>query len=549
MKKALTLFLAAMLLAGVFAGCAGSNHTATSAATTTASTSAPAASTSAATSAEATTAPVASASAAPVAYSPMTLSTMTTSQEAATNRDTDLFASALLETFNVTLDVEYIAQSSIEETMKLRYMSDENPDVEFNTFCNLDSYGVEGFYVAFDDYFDQMPNMRALWPDDFWAEYLDLTEQSDGKHYSLRVPTGAVQLVGEGFLYRMSGIEEFGVELPKTTEEFYEYLKQIKEKYPDSIPYSFRNALWGASQGFYRAFRTSDGFAYDKDYGAFTYEPVTDKFRDCQKYMARLFADGLMAPEFATQSAEQWAEQIGSGKVYVTHDYFARESWANNLCAEVDPEANWLSSHEFLNAYPDKKLFVSRYSSVGGSSARIATHNTQEEIDRIIEIFDWLCTDEGARRTQMGVEGVTYTFNADGEEEYLPNIITPLNADQGTDTLLKYNLEYRMRYYPRFFYYQGGGPSYDITQEVLANNYDYFPLYNLVLSEDDATVAADIGTVLGDMMEQYSVKFIMGQLDVGDDAVWESYVADMNKNGLEKLLPIYASYYNQKYGE
>ena len=75
----------------------------------------------------------------------------------------------------------------------------------------VDEFGVEGYFVPFDDLYDKMPNYRSAWPDDFWAEYMELAVAPDGKHYSLRVPMGNVQLVGSGWLYRMSTIEEFDV--------------------------------------------------------------------------------------------------------------------------------------------------------------------------------------------------------------------------------------------------------------------------------------------------------------------------------------------------
>jgi len=486
----------------------------------------------------------------PEQYTPMTFTTVTTSQEAASNPDKDLFAKALLEKFNITLKSDYIAQGSLLETMKLRMAGDEDPDVQFNFFADLDKYGVDGYFVPFDDYFDKMPNYRSQWPDEFWKEYLELAAASDGKHYSLRVPMGNVQLVGAGWLFRMSTIEELGAKIPETTDELYSYLKAIKTKYPDSIPISNRNGLGGLTyKCFEDAFRTDSSFKYDMDYNEFVYEPITDKFRDMLIYLNKLYKEDLISKEFSTQSAQQWSEHVGQGKVHVLLEYFAREGWANNLCAEVDPKANWLSSEKFINAYPDKKLMVTRYTSVGGSSARISTRNSQEKIDRLIKVFDWLATEEGMIKTQMGEENVTFKYNTKGEIEYMDHIITPLNPDKGTDTLLKYNLEYRIMNYPRYFYYQGGGPSVTIGNLVRKNGYDYFKPFALEFTDAEKVTVADYGTVVSDKMAEYALKFIMNQLDPKDDATWSSYVDTMNKSGLDKILPIYKKTYKEKYGK
>ncbi|HOJ09730.1 MAG TPA: extracellular solute-binding protein [Clostridiales bacterium] len=531
-RKTIAIFLAVVMIIGITAGCAGTKRSPDSS------------------NKEKTTSNTAENTVSELEqFSPMTFTTVTTSQEAASNPNTDLFAKALREKFNITLKIDYIAQSSLAETMKLRMAGNEDPDVHFNLFGDFDKYGVDGYFIAFDDYFDKLPNYRAQWPDEFWQEYLELATAPDGKYYSLRVPMGNVQLVGEGWLFRMSTIEELGVKAPETTQELYSYLKAIKNKYPDSIPISNRNGLWGLTRRFEDAFRTSSIFQYDGDYNKFVYEPITDKYRDMLIYLNKLYKEDLISKEFSTQSAQQWSEHVGQGKVHVLLEYFAREGWANNLCTEVDPKANWLSSPKFINAYPDKKLMVSRYSAVGASSARISSRNSQERIDRLIKVFDWLATEEGMIKTQMGEEGVTFKYNSNNEIEYMDNIITPLNPDKGTDTLLKYNLEYRIINYPRFFYYQGGGPSTVIGDLVRKNNYDYFKPYSLVFNDAEKATIADFGTVVNDKMAEYTLKFIMSQLDPTDNATWKTYVETINKNGLEKILPVYQKAYEEKYGK
>lgn len=480
----------------------------------------------------------------------MTFTTVTTSQETYDNPDTNLFAKALKEKFNVVLKVDYIANSDIEETLKLRMVGGEDPDVMFglNLTPQFEELGTEGYFVALNDYLDKLPNYRALWSDENWATFLDLTTASDGKLYSLHVPMSGVQLIGEGWIFRMSTLEKLGLAVPTTTEELYELLKAIKAAYPDSIPFANRNKLNWLLYGFEDAFRTDSGYRVDPDSGEFVYGPVTQKYREMLIFLNKLYQEDLIYKEFATATSQQWSEQLAQGKVHVIFDYFAREAWANNLMKDVDPDARWTASPDYVRAYPEKKQFVTRYSPVGGVAARISSRNSPERIERLLAIFDWLATEEGMLATQFGEKGLTYDI-VDGQPAYTPMMITPLNPGEGTDTLLKYGLGYRIAIHPVYWHYQGAGTSIRIGNHAVENGYEYFRHFQLRFTDEDKAIVSDYGTVVNDIQQEYCVKFIMGQLDPNDDAQWNGFVEAITKGGLDKVLPIYQRCYAEKYGQ
>ncbi len=478
----------------------------------------------------------------------MTFSVVTTSQETFDNPTTNLFAKALKDKFNVVLNFEYIPNSDLEETLKLRMVGGEDPDVFFglNLTQQFEELGAEGYYVPLNDYLEKLPNYRALWSDEDWATFLDLSSASDGKLYSLHVPMSGVQLIGEGWIFRMGTLEKLGLKVPTTTDGLYETLKAIKAAYPDSIPFANRNKLNWLLYGFEDAFRTDTGYRVDPDSGEFVYGPVTQKYREMLIYLNKLYKEDLIYKEFATATSQQWSELLAQGKVHVIFDYFAREAWANNLMKDVDPDANWKASFDYIRAYPEKKQFVTRYSPVGGVAARISSRNSPERIERLVAIFDWLATEEGMIATQFGEKGLTYDI-VDGQLVYTPMMITPLNPGQGTDTLLKYDLGYRLAIHPTFWHYQGADTSREVGNYAVDNGFEYYRHFTLKFSDEDKTVVSDYGTVVNDIQQEYGVKFIMGQLDPNDDAAWNAYVDTISKGGLDKVLPIYQRYYAEKY--
>jgi len=48
-----------------------------------------------------------------------------------------------------------------------------------------------------------------------------------------------------------------------------------------------------------------------------------------------------------------------------------------------------------------------------------------------------------------------------------------------------------------------------------------------------------------DLVETYREQFILGDVDVNDDAVWADYVAQLEAAGLQEYLDLYNEYRNQ----
>lgn len=105
-------------------------------------------------------------------------------------------------------------------------------------------------------------------------------------------------------------LEEMGVEVPQTTEEFYEVCKKFVETYPDKI------AIGGASSGWYVDFVAwlMGSFTLDSgEYGKLALTPdgeivsaaTTEEWREGLRYIKSLYDIGAIYDGNFTQDAEQ----------------------------------------------------------------------------------------------------------------------------------------------------------------------------------------------------------------------------------------------------
>lgn len=145
----------------------------------------------------------------------------------------------------------------------------------------------------------------------------------DGKIYA--IPTKGIESVGAGLLVRQDWLDELGLSLPSTTDEFAAMLKAFKEKDPGgngdrNVPFSitgdspFIDGIVGAF-GLSNTWNEVDGKLVprmlDPDYAAYI------------SYMKELFDQGLLDREFAVNKDATVKEKFTSGRAGVISAYWS----------------------------------------------------------------------------------------------------------------------------------------------------------------------------------------------------------------------------------
>lgn len=151
------------------------------------------------------------------------------------------------ELFNVDIQIEMITNESADEKLPLLFASDDLPDFFTKSLSaeQIAQYGSEGYLVDLSSYLSEetTPNLWALLEEQPTA--LAAMTEPDGAIYSLYGVDMAVhnQAVNR-FYINYDWAEEILGKTPETLDEFYEYLKGVKEgdmngngDTTDEIPY------------------------------------------------------------------------------------------------------------------------------------------------------------------------------------------------------------------------------------------------------------------------------------------------------------------------
>jgi len=157
-------------------------------------------------------------------------------------------------------------------------------------------------------------------------------------------------------------------------------------------------------------------------------------------------------------------------------------------------------------------------------------------VERYLYILNWLYSDEGMAFNTFGLEGVHHERDADGNFVFLPHISSPLgSADRsishyGWVSQVPHHHNQNQFYRPFMV---------ELADTFIGRDNYYYHLAPIIhFTANESRDLADVQTILNQQRDQYFVRFVMGHIDINDDAVWNAYVNTKNQLGLQRVIDI-----------
>ncbi len=300
------------------------------------------------------------------------------------------------EKFNVI-----IASGSIPDVVVSPYRDDMLKVAEQGIFEPLDEH-IAGNAPNFKKILDEHP------------EYIKDLRSSDGKDYFLPF-IGAVKTF-KVWMVREDWLQKLNLKQPETLDDWYNMLKAFKEKDPngngkqDEIPYTTRNTKAGVLS-FMEAFGIS-GFEANEQFfiedNKVKYAYTDPRCKEALAFINKLYKEGLIDPEYATNDTKVWLSRITSEVAGSCQDTTARAYSLGDAIRKASSNA----SANLVVVPPPKgptgiQMTTSQMQPVRGYTA-IST-NSQHKAE-IVKLFDYFYSDEGNLLMNFGIEGQTYTM-------------------------------------------------------------------------------------------------------------------------------------------
>jgi len=334
------------------------------------------------------------------------------------------------------------ANGAADQKLASMISSDDLPDVIWadKNHPIMEKLIQEGKVIAYDEYLDKYPNLKT-----WMGDNLNMLRSEDGKLYKFPNWYSGNPSGNAGYVINKKIYEELGSPKLETTDDLYNYLVQVKEKYDGKIiPFEPHRAVDSQGLGvLYTAFGEGMDAQYTFLHQSVRAVPKGDKltslytdpvFRESAKYISKLFREKLIDQDAFTHTQDMVKEKVLNGRVAVfagasPTDYAAE---AHREMIKNDPNSGYFMIWPIRKEGLDKnKIYPGTYTTLGWNASYISA--SAENPEEIFAFLDWFTGPEGQNLIFFGPEGQYW----DGfDENGMPNFTDAYDQDAVTKTEL-----------------------------------------------------------------------------------------------------------------
>ena len=286
------------------------------------------------------------------------------------------------------------------------------------------AYGPLGAYIDWNDYIDQMPNVKKwLKEDGRFLQDLESYTEEDGSIYQLPLPqTGHADVYG--FLYRKDIFDKHNLTFPTSQEELMTTLRFLKKEYPNSFPFVQRGlnganlsgltSLANLFDGEYVGFGTYNTlYRLDDDHKTYYLAQTSDNMRECLQWLHDLYEEELLHPACLTMDTAQWTEAFANNTSFVSFDKMDRIQMLTMGAIDANPGY-------VLTGAPGFKMGTNGDGTMDklgtGFSFLVSGDLDADNMLKILKYVDFLFSDKGIELTNWGEKGVSYEGDGDARD-------------------------------------------------------------------------------------------------------------------------------------
>ena len=476
-------------------------------------------------------------------------------------------AKAITEATGVTLDVSYpvASQGDAKEDVALMIANDEYPDMIYAKGSATDLYQA-GALIDMTDLIEKYgPNIKKM----YGAEMEKLKwSQDDPGIYQLSY-AGVNQktlTTGGSCQIQWAALKENDYKYPKTLDEYEKMITSYLAAHPktedglDMIGITMSASDWhwmitlGNPAGLIADASPDNGqWIIDDEYNVH-YKHVTDEEKEYFKWLCRMYNEGILDPNFATQTDDDYIAKVASGRVVAITD----AEWHYSQCeatlvADGKVDQTYVGLPVTLREDQVEKALLYQGTTVGWG---IGITKSCEDPVRAIKFLDYLCSDEGQILYHWGIEGENYFLDDNGQPYRTDEEVAKAQSDPdyakntGIDNYTGFPI------YGTGSYSEDGFPYTPTTKESVIANYntaekegceamgfemltdmfaqpeefDLLP-YSALWAYQQPQELAEKQTILDEIAWPGLVKCVTGTEDEFDGN-WKSMVQELTDNGL-----------------
>lgn len=397
----------------------------------------------------------------------------------------------------------------------------------------------DGVIIPLNDVFEKYcPNITKYLQENPDVDRMIKTD--DGNYYAFPFIRGDEKLCyTRGLIVRADWLDELGLEIPTTIDEWHDVLTVFKEQKGVSAPYTYEYTMemLYESDPFVDAFGINRSF-YIGDDGKVHYGAAEEGYRDYLATMNQWYAEKLIDADIATMGFDQVNAKMTNGTSGASF------GWAGSRLG------GWMTAAQVSN--PDYRLVAAPYPTLKkgdkpefgdmdnaySGNASVAITTSCKNVEEAARLMDWAYGDEGHMAFNFGIEGESYEM-IDGYPTYTDHIMNnedglPVSQAMGAYIRGNYNGPFvqDLRYVEQYYALDAQKEAADIWGDTNAKKH---LLPAITPTTEESKEFAAIMNEIKTYRDEMTLKFMLGTADLSE---FDTYVENMKSMGLDRALEI-----------
>ena len=461
---------------------------------------------------------------------------------------------AAAERLGVELEFVHPTTGGEADQFDLMIGSGKYPDIivwEFSTAAmGLSELIDSGILIDMDGLIRQYaPNYLKVLERD--PSYPKEVRSDEGKYQAFYTFNVSIPL-SSGPVFREDLLAKYGLELPKTVDEWTNVMTTLKEKdpnvsYPLTASKSYVGEVW--FRELLPAYNTRTEFCLG-DNGQVVYGPATENFKAYLAKLAEWYNAGLIDPEFMSNDNKALNAKIADGTSAVAT--MAIGSGIRSITENTRPNNPDFKltgvAWPVLNA-GDTSSYVLE-GGVAHTSVQAAITSSCADPVLATQVLDYFYSEEGGNLISWGIEGESYTVE-NGKKTFTDKIMNSPDGRSASEAILDYALPVygfvnamdNDAYIQMNITLPEQGEARTLWQSLDSGA----NLPKLVVAQEDADEYRMILNEVKTYVQEMYIKFITGQANLDSD--WDTYMNTLNGMDLpyatECMQKAYNAYQNR----
>ena len=451
------------------------------------------------------------------------------------------------------IEIEFIHPTvgSENEEFAIMVASGEYPDIiehTWTTYSGGPGAAInDGVILNLDDVMaENAPNFSKL-----MEEHPDvdrMVKTSSGSYYCFPFLRGLEQpnvtQFSGGILLRKDVLDELGLEMPETIEEWDTVLRAFKD-YGFDVPFTTRKEwmkdVW--SPGF-----DNWGDFYVED-GVVKHGLIEDSRKEFLAQMNKWYEEGLIDRDWLVADKSSNQTYFTTEKSAAVNAPFGQGlGQYTEIMHEANPE---ITQEDIRCTVPvtsvkGQNAKFSKMNQVYDKSGVSAAISTQcENVEAAAYLLDWMYSEEGNLCCNFGIEGLTYEMQ-DGEPVYTDVIMNNPDGLSVANALAAYTRASTSgvcvqdpRYIEQYYEQDNQKEALELSMKTDMGEH-FFPPTSV--SEENSERYAEIMNNVKTLSDEMEAQFIAGTVSL--DAEWDGYIQQLKDFGIEEAISMMQEAYD-----